>query len=96
MQINPIENVKSTETKLVFRSLVNARRTLHIEEIYLKKKKKTNSAVAYVFSDTQGRQIQYLTNPAFDKTKELIRKFRFTWTAPYRALTLSQTDCTLN
>lgn len=94
MQINPIENVKSTETKLVFRSLDNARRALHIEEIYLKKK--TNSAVAYVFSDTQGRQIQYLTNPAFDKTKELIRKFRFTWTAPYRALTLSQNDCTFN
>jgi len=55
MQINLIENVKSTKAKPVFRSLVNAWRTLHIEEIYLKKK--TNLAVAYVFSDTQGRQI---------------------------------------
>lgn len=80
MQINLIENVKSTKAKPVFRSLVNAWRTSHIEEIYLKKK--TNLAVAYVFSDTQGRQIQYLTNPAFGKTKELIPNFRFTRTAP--------------
>lgn len=61
MQINPIENVKSTETKLVFRSLDNARRALHIEEILLKEKNKLSSRLCFQWYTRP-------TNPVFNKS----------------------------
>ena len=75
---------------------------LYMEGSLLKEKKngcqKPNSAVACVFSDTQGGRVKVRdsTNITFDRTKDLNSHFRFTRAVPYRALTLSQADSTFN
>ena len=63
--------------------------------------KNPNSAIVYVFSDTQGRRVKPVKRrtqqkSSFDRTKDLNPHFRITRAAPYRALSLSQADSTFN